>query len=379
MSRFLSVIIKPTLACNMGCRHCYHTPEERSSGGRISFERLEKLFRLVSEEYDGAWFIWHGGEPLTLPFSFFKKAIELQEKYFGTGKVGNTIQTNGLALDNRMVKFCKEKMINIGISHEGPCADILRHDGRRIEDLIVGLSDKERAFAVSATISKESQSRQAEIYDHFNGIGASISMVPVIPAGCAAKNPGLVPDPDEYIRSSIEVFDKWFNDPDARIPLAPHYLYVLTALGDPQPSDCAHTSCLTKWVCIYPNGDLYPCAKACPEEFRMCSIDGISHMSDAFRTDGFARMLKGSIERRAKCQSCDIYDYCQGGCSIDAYYQCGIGNRDGDSCRIYRDVFRHVKKEVDAVISEKKDLSRLNPMVRDAILGKLVNPMINGV
>ena len=45
----------------------------------------------------------------------------------------------------------------------------------------------------------------------------------------------------------------------------------------------------------------------------------------------------------------------------------------------YRDVFRHVKKEVDAVISEKKDLSRLNPMVRDAILGKLVNPMINGV
>ena len=152
MSRFLSVIIKPTLACNMGCRHCYHTPEERSSGGRISFERLEKLFRLVSEEYDGAWFIWHGGEPLTLPFSFFKKAIELQEKYFGTGKVGNTIQTNGLALDNRMVKFCKEKMINIGISHEGPCADILRHDGRRIEDLIVGLSDKERAFAVSAIL-----------------------------------------------------------------------------------------------------------------------------------------------------------------------------------------------------------------------------------
>jgi uncharacterized protein len=49
----------------------------------------------------------------------------------------------------------------------------------------------------------------------------------------------------------------------------------------------------------------------------------------------------------------------------------------GDSCRMYRGIFSHVKKCVDEVISEKKDLSAYNPFVRDAVLGKLVNPAMD--
>lgn len=374
MSRYISVIIKPTLACNMGCRHCYHLPEEKTPA-RISFEKLDRLFSMVASEYDGALFIWHGGEPLTLPFSFFKKAIELEEKHFGRGRVTNTVQTNGLNLDRKFVNFCKEKMINIGVSHEGPCAGILRHDCEKVEKTIRGLADKERVFAVSATVSREAQDRQVEIYDHFADIGASLSLSPVIPAGGAAKDPSLVPEADAYIKSSIEAFDKWFNDPDAKIPLVPHYLYVLNVLGDPQPADCAHSSCLTKWICMYPNGDLYPCGKGCPPEFRMCNITEIKSLQEAWRTPGFARFLEVSIARREKCRNCEIYDYCQGGCTVDAYYQGGAENNGGDSCRIYKAIFSHVKQEVDAVIDEKKDLSKFNPMVRDAVLGKLVNPM----
>ena len=83
------------------------------------------------------------------------------------------------------------------------------------------------------------------------------------------------------------------------------------------------------------------------------------------------------IARRQKCQSCDVYDFCQGGCSIDAYYETGLENNGGDSCRIYHEVFSHVQKCVDEVISEKKDLSNYNAFVRDAILGRLVNPALN--
>lgn len=82
MKPYLSVVVKPTLYCNTGCRHCYHTPDERVRG-EMSLDTLERLFKMVSEEYEAAWFIWHGGEPLTLPMSFYKSAIELQERYFG--------------------------------------------------------------------------------------------------------------------------------------------------------------------------------------------------------------------------------------------------------------------------------------------------------
>ncbi len=149
MVRAISVIIKPVLGCSMGCRHCYHSPDELSSTQRLSFERLEKLFSVISKEYEAAWFIWHGGEPLELPFSFWKKAIELQKQYFGNKTAGNTIQTNGVNLDRRMIDFCRKNEINIGISHEGPCDGILRSDCDKVENLIAKMSDKERVFSVS--------------------------------------------------------------------------------------------------------------------------------------------------------------------------------------------------------------------------------------
>ncbi len=377
MSRLISVIIKPTLACGMACKHCYHSPEELSSKECISLERLEKLFRMLSREYDSVWFVWHGGEPLSLPFSFYKNAIDLEKKIFGPHRYGNTIQTNGLGLNRRLLKFCKDNEINIGISHEGPYDDILRHDGKKIESLIADMSDGERMFSVNSTISRETQDKQTEIFRHFRDVGAAVSLCPVLPVGCTACHKELIPEPGAYIRSSIEAFDEWFNDPDCRTPLVPHFLYVLSALGNPQFSDCAHTSCLTKYLCIYPNGDLYPCAKPCPGTMKLGNIDDIESISEAFHNEAFGEILKGTIARRQKCQTCEIFNFCQGGCTLDAHYESGIENNGGDSCRIYREIFTHVKKCVDEIIDEKKDLSKYNPFVRDAVLGKIVNPALS--
>ena len=49
----------------------------------------------------------------------------------------------------------------------------------------------------------------------------------MIPIGHAANHPELVPDTDAYIKANIEAFDAWLNDPEAPMPLSPHYLYVL--------------------------------------------------------------------------------------------------------------------------------------------------------
>lgn len=374
MKPSLSVVVKPTLYCNTGCRHCYHEPEERVKG-EMSPDTLENLIRKTSEEYESVWFIWHGGEPLTLPMSFYKNAVELQEKYFGKNnyRCGNTVQTNGTLINRRFMAYCREKRINVGVSFEGPYNSVLR-EGDPSKALNM-LSAKENSYSVSATISAETASKQRELYEYFKKDGTNLSLSPVIPAGCAKCN-GTVPDPDEFIRGSIEAFDAWFHDSEARVPLVPHYLYVLNYLGDPVPSDCAHTSCLTKWLCVNPDGSVYPCAKACPEEFRMGNINDPCTIDDLFHSEGFRKILIGSVERREKCASCPVYKYCNGGCSMDAYHECGIGNNGGDSCRIFREVFTHIADEVQKVLDEKGDTSDLNPFVRDAIVGKLVNPRV---
>jgi len=379
MRPFITVIIKPTLDCNISCKHCYHTLEERSSE-RMSTITLERLFGMLSKEYESVWFIWHGGEPLLMPLGFYKDAIALQERYFGKNshRVGNTIQTNGILLNRRFINFCREKMINIGVSFEGPYNDVLREKTDIVKERIEYLSNKERIFSVSSTISSETASKQKEIYEGFRSNKTAVSFAPVIPAGCA-KCGNIVPNAEEYIRSSIECFDEWLFDKNAEVPLIPHYLYVLNAIGEPQESDCAHNSCLTKWICVYPNGDLYPCGKGCPPEFVMGNLLEKERISDAFLTEGFGRIIAGTIERRKKCMAeCNLYKYCNGGCSVDAYYETGLEKSGGDSCRIFKEVFGHVLSVVNEIVETRPDLSGYNKFVRDAVLGKLINPKITG-
>jgi len=269
-------------------------------------------------------------------------------------------------------------MVNIGVSFEGPYNDVLRERSSEVKEKIDYLSEKERVFSVSSTISSETASKQKEIYDVFKKSNTAVSFSPVIPAGCAGCEK-MVPDADSYIRSSIECYDEWLFDKNAEVPLIPHYLYILNALGEPQESDCAHSSCLTKWICIYPNGDLFPCGKGCPSEFKMGNISEMTNISDAFKTKGFEKIISGTIARRNKCiEECRLYKYCNGGCSIDAYYEGGIESSGGDSCKIFKGVFGHVLSSIEVIINERPDLSQYNKFVRDAVLGNLINPKITG-
>jgi uncharacterized protein len=370
MKPHITVVIKPTLFCNSDCKHCYHLPEEKVRSD-ISIDRVEKIIKLASQEYQTAWFIWHGGEPLTLPMSFYKDAMALEEKYFGKDSMryGNTVNTNGTLLNRRFMAYCREKKINVGVSYEGPYYQVLRAED--VEKTLNKMSAKENMYSVGATISKDTASKQKEIYRYFRDKDIAVSLSPVIAAGCGGD---YVPDTDEFIKGSIEAFDEWLYDKTARVPLMPFLQYIQNYLGEPVPSDCAHTSCLTKWICLYPDGSLYPCAKACPKEFCMGNIDEIDSIADAFQSDGFRNILVGSIKRREKCSSCEIFQYCNGGCSVDACYENGLEENGGSSCRAYKAIFTHVSSEIQRILDEKPDMDCYNPFVKEAVVSKLINP-----
>ena len=342
----------------------------------MSPETLEKVIRSASE-YETAWFIWHGGEPLTLPLKFYKNAIALQEKYFGkdTHRVSNTIQTNGTLIDKKLMSFCADKKINVGVSFEGPCNNLLR-SGTDVVQRNIGMMRKgDHMFSVNATICRESAERQNELYDHFVRDGIALSLSPVIRLGSATED--MIPDPDEYADASIRVFDRWLFDRTAEAPLMPHLQYLMSALGDPMPSDCAHSSCITKWISVHPNGDIYPCAKGCPSRFKLCNIDDIEHLKDAFNSDALKELLIPLIDRRERCASeCDLFGYCNGGCPIDTLSEGPISDIGGNSCIIFKKVFGHILNVVDTMIKDRPDLSVYNKFVREAVIGKLVNPAL---
>ena len=379
MAKTLLVIVKPTLGCNLQCRHCYHRPEECSKDV-MSPEVLERTIRLVREGSDSAQFFWHGGEPLLAGEQFFKRVFSIQKRHYGKQitRCGNTIQTNGTLLRNRFIEFCRDNRMNIGVSYEGDYSAGLRpgQDTAAIAEMLRYMVRKGHMFSVSATVHGGNVDRMADIYHQFRDMRVPFAFSPSLKIGRGLDNEDTHLDADAYIRNSIAVFDEWATDVDAPIPVLPFFQYVRSSLTSPNISDCAHSSCLMNWICVYPNGDVYPCGKACPEEYKLGNIMEVESISDLFKTEGFRTILIDSVERRNTCKDCEIYDKCMGGCTLDAYYEGDPQEAGGFSCVTYKAIYGHIDAFLKDIMDNERDLSKYNRYIRDSIIGKLTNPNI---
>ena len=109
--RPFTLLIKPTgQDCNIACRYCFYSPKTELFGDgrhRMSDEVLEKLVSsYVRLQFNMSSFAWQGGEPTLMGLDFYKKVVELQQKYGTDGQVvTNALQTNGILLDEKWCKF----------------------------------------------------------------------------------------------------------------------------------------------------------------------------------------------------------------------------------------------------------------------------------
>lgn len=123
----LYVMLKPAGAlCNLACDYCYYL--EKSNLYRqvpkhvMSEELLEKFVReyIESQMLPDVLFIWHGGETLMRPLSFYKKAMEWQRRYACGRRIDNCIQTNGTMLTEEWCEFFRDNHWLVGVSVDGP-------------------------------------------------------------------------------------------------------------------------------------------------------------------------------------------------------------------------------------------------------------------
>src|ERR1700689_4247688 len=73
--------------CNLDCKYCFYLEKEKlhepGEKWKMSDEVLETYIRqlIESQETEEVPFAWQGGEPTLLGVDFFRKAVELQDKY----------------------------------------------------------------------------------------------------------------------------------------------------------------------------------------------------------------------------------------------------------------------------------------------------------
>ncbi len=116
------VVVQPTAFCNIACTYCYLP--DRSNKHVIAQSTVTRLFEQI---FASGWscpeitVIWHAGEPLVVPVSFYREAFATIERMRPASvHVKHSFQTNGTLIDAEWCDLFKEWHVGVGVSLDGP-------------------------------------------------------------------------------------------------------------------------------------------------------------------------------------------------------------------------------------------------------------------
>src|SRR5579863_9196959 len=102
------LLVKPAgAACNLSCEYCFFLSKERLHSRResplMAPATLERYIRqlLDSSASPEVQIAWQGGEPTLRGLDFFRRSVEIAERYRKPHqRIIHTLQTNGTLIDD---------------------------------------------------------------------------------------------------------------------------------------------------------------------------------------------------------------------------------------------------------------------------------------
>ena len=171
------LVVQPTPFCNIDCRYCYLP--DRTNKAVVAPETLKNLFSQVFSSGwcgDGFSVVWHAGEPLVLPISFYRETFAMIDALKPAGlRMHHSFQTNGTLIDDDWCKFIAAAGVKVGVSVDGPRQF---HDRNRVtrsgrgtfDRTLAGIKRLQQhgvAFHVISVLTAESLAAPAEMFDFY--------------------------------------------------------------------------------------------------------------------------------------------------------------------------------------------------------------------
>lgn len=344
----------------------------------MSDKTLEEYIRqlLESHQTPEVTIAWQGGEPTLMRLEFFKKAVEIANKYKRPGQtLLHTFQTNGILLDDEWGKFFKENELLVGLSVDGP-REI--HDKYRLDRGAKGTFDRVMKgwevlrrhnvdFNILCTVHAANQTKGREVYRFFRDELAAqfIQFIPIVERATTktidlanegwsekagrnrllyTQNGTLVTDRSvggkEYGQFMIDVFEEWVRNDVASVFVQLFDVTLEAYFG--RHLLCIHApTCGLAPVLEY-NGDLYSCDHYVEPKYKLGNI----HEKHMLEMVASPEQRKFGADKRdsltAQCKRCDVLSLCNGGCPKDRFSL----SRDGEPghnylCQGLELFFRH--------------------------------------
>jgi len=365
------LLAKPSgSTCNIDCKYCFFLSKEAlypNDKSRMSAETLETYIRQLLESHRAprVTVAWQGGEPTLMKLEFFRRSVELVEKYRRPGQtVQHTFQTNGILLDDDWCAFFKEHNFLVGLSVDGP-REI--HDAYRVDRGGQGTFDKVMSgwralrrhgveFNILCTVNAANEKHGLTVYRFFRDeLGAKwVQFIPIIERATEetiqianqgwSEQPGrkrmlytqtgnLVTERSvgskQYGQFLVDVFEEWVRHDVGRIFVQLFDVTLEAFFG-------RHMLCIHAPTCGYGpalehNGDLYSCDHFVEPRFKLGNI----HETHMLKMIASPEQRKFGQDKRdtltAQCRSCEVRPLCNGGCPKDRF----ADSRDGEPGQNY--------------------------------------------
>lgn len=361
-----SILIKPASAnCNMDCKYCFYkclsSHREEYSKGFMKEETLETLVREAIAYTDGSLtFAFQGGEPTLAGLDFFQKAVELQQKYNNKKlQIENTIQTNGLRIDEKWARFLGEHRFLVGLSLDGPkkMHDRYRKDAAgqdtfaRIMHSVQLLEQYHVDYNVVTVVTNDTAKQASFLYkfwkrNHYPFVQFIPCMDEIKRQDGTQERSIYAVEPEQYGKFLCELFDLWYADFAAGETMDIRMFSNLAQMAAGYPAEeCGMNGCCNCYFVVEGDGSVYPCDFYCMDAWKLGTVnDGFVQMKTSEKAKVF---VEASRPVCAACQECPHFSLCRGGCR--RWREPFVDGKPGlnQLCSAYRMFFAHAAERME--------------------------------
>ncbi len=289
------LILAPTHACNMRCKHCYLSDQaEQLLPKEEALRLVDEFSQMVLNERGHYGGIFHvkGGEPFVVPYlwDIADRLAELKTLHF-------MITTNGTFAEDeifqRLNKYNKalEGNLTVIVSLEGPTKEtdaILRGEGHfeKALSFLEGLQDNEINFHLNCVLHKQNIDYISEYVDFAKKYGATqVNFLNFVPRG---RGSAL----NELQLSHVELYEKLqqlyeASDEQGKNLLSgslPHVIHDASCGTCKLSNECV--AAYRGLFYIKPDGSVFTCPNIASKEFAIGNIcqQSLRNISDNLTT-----------------------------------------------------------------------------------------------
>lgn len=382
---YTHVMAKPTGAiCNLDCEYCFFLSKEALYPGspfRMADDIQEAYIKQLIETQQApqVTIAWQGGEPTLMGLDFFKRSVELAEKYKKPGqRISHTMQTNGTKLDDDWCAFFKAHDFLIGLSVDGP-KEI--HDTYRVNKGGEGSFDQvmrgwqylrkhEVEYNILCTVHAANADYPLEVYRFFRDELETqfVQFIPIIERATAdflplanqgwservgGERPLYIQDghlvtersvqAEQYGRFLVEIFEEWVRHDVGQVYVQLFDVTLGSWVG--QHNLCIFSPTCGNALALEHNGDLYSCDHYVEPDYLLGNIKD-SHMIELVASDKQRQFGQDKMTTLPRyCQECEVRFACHGGCPKNRFINTPGGEPGLNYlCAGYKMFFNHVNR-----------------------------------